>query len=215
MAELSHVCDRVIVNEPRPSALGLSPQMVARVLDAADRCIVGLGLEATSMTAVANEAGVSRQSVHRLFHTRDQMLEALGLRQIHRRLDVVIPKAARRRTAQARLEAFVLEWASTGDVVATRLPSFKDPDIQVRALILMLRSPEYVPLLGGHLRKLVHGAPGEEQLRHPDDWEGMALMVLQHTSLRRIRAHPSTKPTELAFVRRYLIPALFHTEERP
>jgi len=50
-----------------------------RLLDAAGRCVVRDGLQATSLSSVAAEAGVSRPTVYRYFEDRHALLLATGL----------------------------------------------------------------------------------------------------------------------------------------
>ena len=50
----------------------------AHIIDAASRCLATVGLERTSLTAIANESGVSRQTIYNYFATRDEIIvEAL------------------------------------------------------------------------------------------------------------------------------------------
>jgi AcrR family transcriptional regulator len=50
----------------------------AHIIAAASRCLAAVGLERTSLTAIANESGVSRQTIYNYFATRDEIIvEAL------------------------------------------------------------------------------------------------------------------------------------------
>ena len=50
----------------------------AHIIAAASRCLATVGLERTSLTAIANESGVSRQTIYKYFATRDEIIvEAL------------------------------------------------------------------------------------------------------------------------------------------
>ncbi|GAC1402403.1 MAG: hypothetical protein NVSMB60_18680 [Mycobacterium sp.] len=50
----------------------------AHIIAAASRCLANVGLERTSLTAIATESGVSRQTIYKYFATRDEIIvEAL------------------------------------------------------------------------------------------------------------------------------------------
>jgi TetR/AcrR family transcriptional regulator len=53
-----------------------------RLLDAAERCIVGRGDTQIRMAEVADEAGVARSTVYRYYDTRDDLLLGVVLRRI-------------------------------------------------------------------------------------------------------------------------------------
>jgi AcrR family transcriptional regulator len=64
-------------NDGRRAWDGNPPHAAAarqRLLEAASRCIAREGIAATSVAAVAAEAGVSRQTVYRYFEGRDQLV---------------------------------------------------------------------------------------------------------------------------------------------
>lgn len=65
----------------RPAGGGNSAaQAQAQILDAAERLFAGRGFAASTMEAIAAEAGYSRAVVYRHFRNRDQLLEALVVR---------------------------------------------------------------------------------------------------------------------------------------
>lgn len=46
-----------------------------RIIDAASRCLARSGLERTSISAIAREAGVSRQTIYNHFETKQEIIE--------------------------------------------------------------------------------------------------------------------------------------------
>lgn len=55
-----------------------NPLTKAEVIEAAISCIERFGVAKTSMTDVARVLGVTRQTVHRLFETRNELIEAVA-----------------------------------------------------------------------------------------------------------------------------------------
>lgn len=55
-----------------------NPLTKAEVIEAAITCIERFGVAKTSMTDVARALGVTRQTVHRLFETRNELIEAVA-----------------------------------------------------------------------------------------------------------------------------------------
>jgi AcrR family transcriptional regulator len=46
----------------------------AHIIDAASRCLATVGLERTSLTTIAKESGVSRQTIYKYFATKDEII---------------------------------------------------------------------------------------------------------------------------------------------
>lgn len=61
-----------------------STEQKERLIDAVERCFARSGIEKTSMSDVAGEAGVSRQTVYRTFKGRSSLLRAVVLRTVDR-----------------------------------------------------------------------------------------------------------------------------------
>lgn len=189
---------------------GLSDEMVGRVLDAADVCIATFGLDRTTMTAIAREAGVSRQTLHRLFDTREQMILALATRQIERLLTTALPKVAAAPTAEDRVIEFTLMW---GRGLPDRLrasEAFRSEEFRSRVSQMLAPTRLTVEILIEHLSKVLVGAPGVERLRYPDDVAGNACVVHHFAhDIRQGYGGPRTLREYREHLRRYLIPALF------
>lgn len=46
----------------------------ARIIEAASHCLTKFGVERTSLTAIANQAGVSRQTIYKYFPTKEEIV---------------------------------------------------------------------------------------------------------------------------------------------
>jgi len=62
------------------------------LLDAAERSFVKGGYQASTMRAIAQEAGYSRAVIYRHFATRDEFLEALAVRVAERRVAQIVDR---------------------------------------------------------------------------------------------------------------------------
>jgi AcrR family transcriptional regulator len=192
---------------------GLSDAMVKRVLDAADACIAQLGWSHTTMSAVARQADVSRQTLHRLFENREQMIYALAVRQIERMLQRAMPKVVTEPTAPDRVVAFTMMWAHGLPRQERASEAFRSAEFRTHVSRLPALSPVVIEMTGDHLGKALADAPGCDKLRYPDDLRGNALVVHHFSSdLRRNTGLHRTKAVERDHLRRYLIPALFVTD---
>lgn len=58
-----------------------------RLIDAAERCIDRYGLSKTTLEDVATEAHVSRATIYRYFHNRDELVLEVLLRELDRQFD--------------------------------------------------------------------------------------------------------------------------------
>jgi AcrR family transcriptional regulator len=185
--------------------------MVDRVLNAADRCIARDGLDRTSMSSVAREAGVSRQTLHRLFDTREQMVCALASRQIERLLKAMLPKVAAKPTAQARVVAFALMWGRGLPKRMRASEAFRSDEFRRRVAQMLAPTQLTRDIMIDHLGKLLADVPGVEDLRHRDDIEGLASVVHHFSSdIRSAFGGARTEADDRAHLERYLLPALFN-----
>lgn len=79
----------------RPAGGGnTAEQARAVLLEAAERSFVRNGYRASTMAAIAAEAGYSRAVIYRHFATRDALLEALVLRVAHRAMERIAARLA-------------------------------------------------------------------------------------------------------------------------
>lgn len=82
-----------------------------RILDAAQRLLVRTGARKMSLSDVAMLAGVSRPTIYRYFVSKEELIDALGMRE-RRRFNTAMDQAMSGVVGVARLEAAV-------DVIAT------------------------------------------------------------------------------------------------
>jgi AcrR family transcriptional regulator len=61
-----------------------SDDMRARLIDAAEHCYGGLGVNATNMADIAAHAEITRRTVYRYFANREEMLDAVVRREVAR-----------------------------------------------------------------------------------------------------------------------------------
>lgn len=61
---------------PWGGVVPLSQDPRARIVEAASRCLVKVGLERTSLVQIAREAGTSRQTIYKYFTSKDEILGA-------------------------------------------------------------------------------------------------------------------------------------------
>ncbi len=190
----------------RPAWYGDPPQAEAarrRLLEATARCIARGGLTATTVAAVAAEAGVSRQTVYRYFEGRDQL------------------------TARALKAAA----AALRDDILRALSVLRDPaDMIVEAIVIGVTAVREDPVLRtisgpGHLDGTMIGRitrrPGIEWTRETlapavatAGWSHDEATVRIEVTLRMVLSlilapAPERTPEELrAFLYRHLIPGL-------
>jgi AcrR family transcriptional regulator len=70
----------LLMPEKQFKALNYSDPMVARILDAGERCIHRFGIRRTSMGEVARVGKLSRGSIYRYFSDKDALVEGIFLR---------------------------------------------------------------------------------------------------------------------------------------
>jgi AcrR family transcriptional regulator len=78
-----------------------------RILEATVRAMATHGLARLTLEDVAREAGMSRQTVHRYFGTKDALIEAAILHEEEALIEAVSEAAARHDDARAAIEAAV------------------------------------------------------------------------------------------------------------
>lgn len=90
------------IQRPRRVPWGIYGQPLdprARIIEAASHCVSSFGVERTSLTAIANQAGVSRQTIYKYFATKDEIvIEAVRV-EASAATERVMTKAQKRSTA--------------------------------------------------------------------------------------------------------------------
>lgn len=132
----------------RPTGGGNSaPQAQTQILDAAERLFIRQGFAATTMEAIALEAGYSRAVMYRHFRNRDQLLEALVVRVT---LTQITQMAARllmlQDLAEIMTESLVIVATEVRQNPILRVLSEHDEKSSVATLIVT--APNLVTLLG-------------------------------------------------------------------
>ena len=174
-----------------------------RIIAAASRCLARSGLERTSISAIAREARVSRQTIYNHFETKQEIIE--------RALAGAASTAAERIIAAARLNS-----SAAGFVV----------ELCVSALHEYTRNPAISPVIaivqGVDARQSVLRPEGLAVARHfiepvlayvPDrepDLDEMTETLLRFTlSLLTLESETSRSPDALRrYLHRVLVPAL-------
>lgn len=125
----------------------------AQIVAAASRCLVEFGLERTSLSAIAREAGVSRQTIYNHFDSREDI--------VGEAIEWAATQASARIIAEARKNCsaagFVVDLCMSAieefrrnPAISPMLPALDDPDTRSRVLTpeVIARSREYLqPIL--------------------------------------------------------------------
>jgi len=174
-----------------------------RLLEAAARCIAREGVAATTIAAVASEAGVSRQTVYRYFGSRDEVVlrairaAAEGVRaKIERQIDALSDPA------DMVVEALVLGLAELrGDPVLRGLLESSGVDASVTSRITKRPGIEWAREA---LSALIDAAGWSQAEVEP----ALEFLLRMFLSLA-ISPSPARSPDELrAFLYRHLVPGL-------
>lgn len=181
-------------------ALG-DPQ--ARIVEAASRCLVKLGLERTSLSAIAREAGVSRQTIYKYFSSREEIVGDA--------IERAATEASARILAEARTNAtaagFVVDLCMAAidefrrnPAISPMLPALNDPDARSRVL-----TPAVIERARQYLLPIVDYEPG----RAPYLDEMTETYLRFELSLLTIESATSRSPEAMrAYLHRVLVPAL-------
>jgi AcrR family transcriptional regulator len=174
-----------------------------RIIAAASRCLAGLGLERTSLSAIAREARVSRQTIYNHFDSKQEIIE--------RALAGAASNAAERIIAAAKANTcaagFVVELCMSSLAEYTRNPAI---------------SPVITIIQGVDARQSVMRPEGLAVARHfvepilsylPDrasDLDEMTETLLRFTlSLLTLESETSRSPDALRrYLHRVLVPAM-------
>jgi len=188
----------------RPS---LAPQRTLELLDAVDRVILRDGVTATTVAAVAREAGTQPSLVHHYLGTRSQVLDA-AVRRILQRVEDVLYAALTDVAEADRLDAQldVLFGPALDNPLIEQMvehlvvASYRDPQIRDRLTVLYQRfadiiraslatarpdlSPSQAQGLSHAIVALAHSAPTLAWLRL-DHGVGPALRTAAHVLVTR------------------------------
>ncbi len=173
----------------------------SRLLDAARRCFERFGLEKTTITDIAAEAGVTRRTVYRYFDSSDELLRA----------------------------AFALAAGGIVERMLAHAGSFRAPGERIiEAMLFLLREIPADPRLGPLFKQGRDGrsmssvvtmevshnalrAVNEEwsplTSREVDELAELILRLLQ-SFLTEPGTHPRTESELRAFLKRWLLPAI-------
>lgn len=108
--------------------------MRERILDAASVVTARHGIKKTTMEDVAREASCSRAGLYKHFASKDELLQALFLREVERFLDALRLRAEGVRGPQRLEEAFVFAVRFVREHAVARAVIELEPEIFVAAL---------------------------------------------------------------------------------
>ena len=134
------------------------------IVDAACRLLAELGSsERLTLSAVATAAGVSRPTLYRWFATRDDLLEAMALRQESRFYDGLAEALGTERTPAGRLDAALRYLVTYLDETFGSGSMLLEPGFTIRSLAASLAKQRatWVRLVGDALARLPAVRTGE------------------------------------------------------
>jgi AcrR family transcriptional regulator len=174
-----------------------------RIIAAASRCLAALGLERTSLSAIAREARVSRQTIYNHFESKQEIIE--------RALAGAASNAAERIIAAAKSNTsaagFVVELCVSALDEYTRNPAISPviaivQGVDARQSVLR---PEGLAVARHFLEPILSYLPDREP-----DLDEMAETILRFTlSLLTLESETSRSPDALRrYLHRVLVPAM-------
>ena len=182
------------------------------ILSAAEDCFRQLGLR-TSLTDIANAAGVSRPTVYRYFADRDQILLELGLRSVENFMEYALREVRDLPSPRKRLVTAVFLLIQ-GRPAASRLPTFRDEDVRRAVYQLVSRSPAYYDLVRGYLEPMLQEIAELRLDERPETVDEVIELVLRLVLSVPLLSGALTQPESgYEFLDRYLAGALFTTTE--
>jgi AcrR family transcriptional regulator len=121
----------------------------AQIVEAASQCLVKIGLDRTSISAIAREAGISRQTIYNHFTSREEIVGE-AIERAATEVSTRIISEARKNTTAA---GFVVEMCMAAieefrrnPAISPMLPALNDPDTRNRVLTpaVIVRAREYL-----------------------------------------------------------------------
>ncbi|MCC7078811.1 MAG: TetR/AcrR family transcriptional regulator [Acidimicrobiia bacterium] len=191
--------------EARPEAAdagGLSP-MQERILDAAWDLFSAQGVQATTMSRIADETGISRVWLYRQFPNRDAIVRALVLRETVRFVDGMNDALANVHDDGEVVEvafAWGVRWCREHELLNALLT--REPDSLLPDLTTAGRP---VLTLGARLvsRHLCEAGVDAERANLLADW--VVRMVMSHTLTRTVLVELDDEPSLRAYARAALV----------
>nr|WP_161600633.1 TetR/AcrR family transcriptional regulator [Mycolicibacterium hodleri] len=175
----------------------------AQIVEAGSRCLVKLGLERTSLSAIAREAGVSRQTIYNHFTSREEIIGAAIERAATEASTRIISEARKNSTAAGfvvDLCMAAIEEFRRNPAISPMLPALDDPDARNRVL-----TPEVIARARIYLEPIVEYLP--ERAPHLDEMTETYLRF--ELSLLTIDSAASRSPDAMrGYLHRVLVPAL-------
>jgi AcrR family transcriptional regulator len=174
-----------------------------RIIAAASRCLAKSGLERTSISAIAREARVSRQTIYNHFETKQEIIEEA--------LESAASNAAERIIAAAKANTsaagFVVELCMSSLDEYTRNPAISPviPLIQGDAARQSILAPHGMAVARHFVEPVLSYVPD----RAPDLDEMTETLLRFVLSLLTLESHITRSPDALrSYLHRVLVPAL-------
>ncbi|MUM19543.1 TetR/AcrR family transcriptional regulator [Mycobacterium sp. CBMA271] len=147
MARMSEGESKAPRGRGRPMGGGNSAQQAqSQLLDAAERLFVERGYGASTMEAIAREAGYSRAVVYRHFRNRDELMDALVVRATMNEIATMIPRIIGLKDLAAIIpESMVIVSVEVGANPLLRVLADRDGRGTVASLIV--NAPNLIDLL--------------------------------------------------------------------
>ncbi|MGW0161872.1 TetR/AcrR family transcriptional regulator [Mycobacterium sp. NPDC003323] len=175
----------------------------AHIVEAASRCLVNFGLDRTSLSAIAREAGVSRQTIYKYFSSREEIVgDAIELAAAEASARII-----RRARKQSTAAGFVVELCMSAveefrrnPAISPMLSALDNPDVRNRVL-----TPEVIARARIYLEPIIDYLP--ERGPHLDEMTETYLRF--ELSLLTIDSATSRSAQSMRdYLHRVLVPAL-------
>lgn len=153
----------------------INPEREARILDAAQTLVLHYGYDKTTVSDIANEAGISKGAIYLHFNSKEELFEALIWREVQRYIDAITEA----------LETDDEEWSfihmysqalkiTAGSELLTALVG---SDMRVFGSFLQRRSNSLVNMKRPYTRSLLEGMQQIGALRQDIDVTAVAVIL--------------------------------------